>query len=372
MKNLFLKYRYYIVALLSCLVAAFLLFCANLSKTSRSEEVLPVKAIEALPEFQVQDISEIELTYGKHAVKLVKQEDFWLLYANDKPHVIASPQKVLSLLEDVSKAKLLRELTIQSEEEAAALALSDKITENKSQQTGLILRDKDGKVVRDIKLGQIHFSVGEQIGKYRANIPDGRYVKVEKDDTNHYFLMSRAIQDAIPLSAYWANPVVCPSMGNPIIIRCMDLADNKILWEVRLTNQGYKLTTPAQKKLDVKNMQEKLAFLHQAPLSRDVASNAIHKEFKPTSRLYITYANGFSYTLDMQNDPFDEWKRFGRLTPAYDPEFTYRQPEESDAVFEQRKQKYKAELEREMKLFGNQVFVMRPELIRIFETIPEK
>lgn len=370
MKNIFSKYRFYVVAILLFLTATLLLFCANCSKANRNMEVLPVKAIEALPDFQVQDIAEIELQHGKFAVKLARQDDFWLLSSADKPSVIAAPAKVLALLEDLSKAKLLRELTIQTEAEAADLSLADDAAENK-QQTLVILRDKNGKEVRNLKLGKIHYSVGEQIGKYRANIPDGRYVKIQTDEP-HYFLISRPIQDAIPLTAYWANPIVCPNMGTPVIIRYLDLANNKILWEVRLTDNGYKLTTPAGKRLDVKKMQEKFAFLNQAPLSRDIASNTMQNDFKPDSRLYITYANGFSYTLDMQNDPFDEWKRFGCLTPAYDPEFTFRQQEESDAVFEKRKQQYQEELKREQKLFGGKVFILRPNLINIFETVPEK
>ena len=369
MKELFLKFRFYFVALILILCAALILILARSCRENRSMEVLPVKAIESLPDFQVQDVMEIELIYGKHVAKLVRGSDVWNLHTNGKPVIIADPAKVLLLLEDISRAKLLRELSIDSETEAEALALSG-ANGGKTIGCRVILRGKNGGEIRNLLLGRVHYSVGEQIGRYRTNIPDGRYVRLMLAGKPHYFLMSRPMLDTIPLSAFWANPVTCPNMGMPILIRYTDLANKKILWEVRPEGNQYKLTIPKDKKLNIKEMQQKLGFLTQAPLSRDVAAENV--EFKPDSRLDIIYANGFSYSLEMQNDPFDEWKRLGRLTPAYDPEFTFRMQQETDDALAKRKKQYQAELEREKKLFGGQIFVLRPSLINIFETVPEK
>lgn len=371
MKKQFLKYRFYFVSLVLILCAALLLLLARSCRENRSMEVLPVKAIEKLPEFQVQDVTEIELIYGNHTAKLIRGSDVWELHTKGKPVVIADPEKVLLLLDDISRAKLLRELSIDTETAAAALLLSGEAAENgRNHGCRVILRGKTGKEIRNLLLGRVHYSVGEQIGRYRTNIPDGRYVRLQLDGKSHYFLMSRPMLDTIPLSAFWANPVSCPNMGMPILIRYTDLANKKILWEVRLTENRYDLTIPKSKKLNIKDMQQKLGFLTQAPLSRDVAAADV--EFKPDSRLDIIYANGFSYSLEMQNDPFDEWKRFGRLTPAYDPEFSFRAQGETDEAFAKRKKQYQTELEREKKLFGGQIFVLRPNLINIFETVPEK
>ena len=371
MKEQLLKYRFYVISLLLIMGAALILILARSCRENRSMEVLPVKAIEKLPEFQVQDVAEIELVYGKHTAKLVRGSDVWDLHTAGKPVVIADPAKVLLLLEDVSRAKLLRELSIDSEQAAAALALSgDPSGNGRNSGCRVILRGKNGEEIRNLLLGQIHYSVGEQIGRYRTNIPDGRYVRLQLAGKPHYFLMSRPMLDTIPLSAFWANPVSCPNMGTPILIRYTDLANKKILWEVRLTENRHSLTVPKEKKLNIKDMQQKLGFLTQAPLSRDVAAENV--VFKPDSRLEIIYANGFSYSLEMQNDPFDEWKRLGRLTPSYDSEFTFRAQGETDDAFARRKLQYQRELEREKKLFGGQIFVLRPNLISIFETIPGK
>lgn len=362
---------FYIVALFLFLLGMTLFFIAFSSKQQASREVLPVKAIENLPEFQVQDIAEIEISYGDYAVKLTQKSDVWHLHTKGKPVVIADPAKVLQLLEEMSKAKLLRELTIESEQEAAALALGDPDPE-KRQQTGcqVVLRNKAGNAVREMMLGKVHYSVGEQIGRYRTNIPDGRYVRIMLKEKPHYFLMSNPMSTCTPLSAFWYNPVVCPNMGMPILIRYTDLANKKILWEVRLDQDRHTLAIPKEKKLNIKEMQQKLGYLTQAPLSRDIAPEKV--EFKPDSRLDIIYANGFSYSLEMQNDPFDEWNRFGRLTPTYDTEFTFQKQGETDEAFKKRKEQYLAELEREKKLFGGQIFVLRPNLINIFETVPGK
>ena len=362
---------FYIVALFLFLLGMTLFFIAFSSKQQASREVLPVKAIENLPEFQVQDIAEIEISYGDYAVKLTQKSDVWHLHTKGKPVVIADPAKVLQLLEEMSKAKLLRELTIESEQEAAALALGDPDPE-KRQQTGcqVVLRNKAGNAVREMMLGKVHYSVGEQIGRYQTNIPDGRYVRIMLKGKFHYFLMSNPMSTCTPLSAFWYNPVVCPNMGMPILVRYTDLANKKILWEVRLDQNRHILATPKEKKLNIKEMHQKLGYLTQAPLSRDIAPENV--EFKPDSRLDIIYANGFSYSLEMQNDPFDEWNRFGRLTPTYDPEFTFQKQGETDEMFKRRKEQYLAELEREKKLFGGQIFVLRPNLINIFETVPGK
>lgn len=371
MNQFLFRYRFYMIAVGIILLGTGLFLVALHKEKQASREVLPVKAIEELPEIQVQDIAEIEISYGGYAVKLKQKGDVWHLHAEEKPIVIADPAKVLQLLEEISKAKLLRELTIASEEEAAALALGTGTTA-KPQQTGcnVILRDKNGNTVREMMLGKVHYSVGEQIGRYRTNIPDGRYVRIMVGDAPHYFLMSKPMSTCTPFSAFWHNPVLCPNMGIPILVRYTDLANKKILWEVRLDNNKHILAVPKEKKLNVKNMQEKLGYLTQAPLSRDIAQQKI--TFKPDSRLDIIYANGFSYSLEMQNDLFDEWNRFGRLTPAYDPEFTFQKPGETKDAFEKRKKQYLAELAREKKLFGGQIFVLRPNLINIFETVPGK
>lgn len=374
--KIWMNWRYYISLLLIALAAWAVLGFAMQRKDIRSREVLPIQAIENLPEFLVQDVKEIELSYGKHAIKLIAGDDAWRLRQTGKPDVIVDPAKILALLEDISKVKLLRGLTMESEKEAAALALSDTVAaDNKQLQTLVVLRNKAGNEIRRMKLGKLHYSVGEQIGKYRTNIPDGRFVKIDVAGKMHYFLIDRPLMDTIPLSAYWSNPIACPRHNaNLLMIRYRNLTDSKGNWDVRLTrNGGYALfSNEKQKTLDVKVMQSKLGFLLQEPLSRDIASLDIQKNLKPDSRLEISFANGFSYVLEMQNDLFDEWKRYGRLTPSYDPEFTIRLPNESDAAFEKRKQQYQAELEREKKLFGDLVFVMRPNLIEILSAIPEQ
>ena len=119
----------------------------------------------------------------------------------------------------------------------------------KRQQTGcqVVLRDKAGNAVREMMLGKVHYSVGEQIGRYRTNIPDGRYVRIMLKEKPHYFLMSNPMSTCTPLSAFWYNPVVCPNMGMPILIRYTDLANKKILWEVRLDQDRHTLAIPKEK-----------------------------------------------------------------------------------------------------------------------------
>lgn len=370
MKKIFIQFRFYIISVILVMAGIILFIVARHSKEQASREVLPVKAIEALPEFQVQDIAEIEISFGEYAVKLVHGSDVWHLYSPGKPVAIANPNEVLHLLEEISKAKLLRELSIETEEEAKALSLSTAASAQ-PQQTGckVIIRDKSGNTVREMLLGKVHYSVGEQIGKYRANIPDGRYVRIMIGDKPHYFLMSNPMSTCTPLSAFWFNPIVCPSWEReiPVLIRYTDLKTGKPVWEVKLDGTEYKLNTVGGKKLDTKAMREKLAYLTKAPLSRDIAGDEV--KFEPDSKLEIIYSNGFSYLLEMQNDDFDPLKRFGRLTPAYQP---VRREKETDSAFEERKKQYQAELEREKKLFGGQIFVLRPALIRIFEAIPGK
>ena len=149
MKELFLKFRFYFVALILILCAALILILARSCRENRSMEVLPVKAIESLPDFQVQDVTEIELIYGKHVAKLVRGSDVWNLHTNGKPVVIADPAKVLLLLEDISRAKLLRELSIDSETEAEALALSG-ANGGKTIGCRVILRGKNGGEIRNL------------------------------------------------------------------------------------------------------------------------------------------------------------------------------------------------------------------------------
>ncbi len=368
MNKQFLQFRFYIIALVLVLAGFILFVIARHCREQASREVLPVKAIGALPEFRVQDIAQIEISYGEHGVKLIQENDIWKLHTKGKPVVIADPDKVLQLLEEFTRVKLLRELTIGTEAEAGALALSTPTP--KLPRCQVVLRDKKGNAVREMMLGKIHFSVGEQIGRYRTNIPDGRYVRIMSGGKPLYFLVSNPLSACVPLSSFWHQPLVCPNMGMPVIIRCTDLANKKILWEVRAEQHQYSLVKPSGKAINIKDMQQKIGFLTQAPLSRDIAQ--LNVAFKPDSRLDIIYANGFSYSLDMQNDPFDEWGRLGRLTPAYDPEFTFRMQSENDEAFEKRKKQYQAELEREKKLFGERIFVLRPNLISIFETVPEK
>ena len=373
LKTLFRSLRFTVIALLLILVGLGLFLVARHSKEMTGREVLPVKTIEALPEFQIQDIAEIEISYDKISTKLIQENGNWILYAKNKPATFADPATVLKLLEDFSKVKLLRELTIESNNEAAALALASPGSAP-PEQTGfrVVLRDKTGKVAREMVLGKLHFSVNDQIGKYRADIPDGRYARIMIKEKPHYFLLSRPMLTCHPDSRRWISQLSCPNMGMPYLIRCVDLANRKTLWKVwwNPKEEKYVLVKPDGKKLDVKEMQKKIAYLTRAPLSRDIAS--LNTKFTPDSRLDIHYPNGFSFSLEMQDDPYNEWGRLGRLIPSYDQKFTFRMPGETDAEFEKRKKQYLAELEREKKLFGGKIFVLRPELINIFETVPEK
>ena len=367
------KYRFYFIALGLIAAATVLLLIAMGGKGLRENAVLPVKAMESLPSFRIGDIAEVEMQWGPRSLKLAPENGVWKVRTPGRPVVIADPAKITALLDELARTKLMRELQIDSIKDAEALALGD----YQKDRTGdvwiyygcrFILRDHNRKEVLNLMLGIAHYRISEQFGRYSATIPDGRYARIESNGTAHYFLISRVLDECMPLSSLWVNPLKCYVSDTPDLIRYSDTT-GKTRWEVRRNGQQHTLAVPAEKKLDVRNLQEKIGFLFQAPLSRDIAPESV--DFKPETKLEIQFQNGFSYTLEMQNG-FDELERYGRLTPAYDPAKTARFANETDEAYEKRKTQYAREQERENRLFGGLVFILRPNLISIFESVPAK
>lgn len=365
------EYRYYGISLLLGLLATAIFWTAMVFQDNRETEVLPVKAIESLPAFQMQDVGGITIRWGSQTLHLKPENGIWMVHTPGKPAMIADPEKIASLLDELSRTKLLRELLIEEKKDAEELALGifdPKRSERKIYYgCEVILTDKSGKEVLNMMLGIAHFRLTEQFGRYSATIPDGRYARLVVNGEPHYFLISRVLDECMPNSSIWINQYRCYVNDLPNLIRYSNLNDSSIVWEIKRNGRAHILTLPQGEKLSPRNVEEKLAYLLKEPLSRDIAASGV--DFKPETMLYIEFQNGFSYTLEMQNG-FDEMERYGRLTPAYDPAKTARLHNETDEAFAKRKAQYERELEREKKLYGGHIFILRPQLITIFEKIP--
>ncbi len=359
--------------------ATVMALLARCSEVYQERSTGLIRSASALPEFNTEEAGMIEFRFGAMApVRLILKDGSWVVQADGKPEVYANAGKIAELISDLKQARLLREILIQDEEAAASLALSDYRADRTVQpgqysygaEVRIYGKNKE-KLLLDMMLGNAHYKPVEIIAdNYSMQSPDGRYIRINEKGKKSCYLISRVFAECIPMSGLWVEQLRMNTLDVPLSLQYKSVKGEKnVIWQVDLTGEdSYGLTVPSGKMIDLHSIDRKLKLLAGA-FTRDIAGKNV--EFQPDTVLTLVLANGFTYTLEMQDDPAQEMRRFARLNIAYDENAVRSKPGETAENLAKRKKYLQQKAEVEKKWFGGKIFILQPNVINIVKEIPQ-
>ena len=198
---------FFILVFIFCVVLAIAFFISRPDKPSRQQALMGQSFFENLP---VNDIVSIQISTGENSVLLKKGLDYWIV--GNRYNYPADFSKITDLVKKLKGAKIGR--SFQASQKAlsrlAIHAPDEKDISKEQQGTRIVLKDKGGKNLADIILGQAGDTSAPDLAFYFRNYKDPTVYLI---DQNFKFLDKKPLEwiekKLIDLKAEDIARVVC-------------------------------------------------------------------------------------------------------------------------------------------------------------------
>jgi len=288
-------------------VAALVILAAVFLIVSRKEDTSWKRGDDSivknplLQEFDVNRVSKITLKGAKSSVGISRSKDGWTIA--ERGGFPANFDKVKKFVLGISKLEIVqRPRVLKTQLAELGLVLPDKTKKDDGKKNGLSLRlsDSDGDAVASLILGDFHVAPKKDNGGYgfNQNIPDGRYVLLEGDDSPA--LVSNSLAKAIPDPKAWLDKNGV-DMAGVLSVEALQ-TDGKTEWKLYRKNLSDAWILKGQKKSEILKPypMSQVARVFERERFDDVVSPGSEKAagvLKDAKTIVVKTLDKFSYTI---------------------------------------------------------------------------